>query len=367
MKIAVLAPNFFRDSSHPETRDPFWCQALRALTQANHQLEIFSLKNRSTPHSSRLSKGLKLTPVSVGAPEESTPEETYRLCQKTPCPLEEPERFDLFLARDWTAEAWITAVRGKSGAKVLYFPHSPFPNPIKSPVEEAQFSAELRLLQQAIWGVNSRARQQKLRQLTIYPENILRIPTWTKDGSFRSREFSRQIEKIAERKETVFQGRIMTVVKDPLWHQGVLIPRELVIMDGSVHIIPFTAQGRLLFINERRLGGSSPQLRVISGSLEPKEKPAEAARRELKEETGITAQKLEKIMTLPASGSIKEKYHYFLARGLTFSKSSKETTEDIRGMTSLSPKELSNYLRRGKFGTSRAVNALLKLSVKLGG
>jgi len=364
MKIAILAPDLKEKEVNLRDSDPFLFFAIQALLSAGHRITIFSGKCEQITGLKKRSSSLTITPVLKKIARDISQADLHSRCLEDPFTLEEKPGFDLFIARGRTSEAWIRQAQEGSGAKVLYFPRLPLSLETET-TDRVTPAAEIRLLDRVIYCATSYREQQAARELSGNPKNISRIPVWTKEGEFRSNEFVKRVEKLAERKETLYRGQIMTVIKKPVWHQNTLIPMEQVLMSGSVHVIPYTARGRLLFIQERRPGDHQPRLRVISGSIEPREKPEEAARRELEEETGIKARRLEKILTIPGSGPVKEKYHYFWAREITFNQSSKDPSEDIRGLISLSPAEFEERLLQGKFGTSRAVNALLKLLNRL--
>lgn len=167
------------------------------------------------------------------------------------------------------------------------------------------------------------------------------------------------------KKEIVYKGKIMTVLRRPVIQNGHIISFEQVRLRDSVHVIPITSKGKFLFIQEKKPGEKKISLKVLSGIVENKEKPIEAACRELKEEIGVKAKNITKLMSLSENGTIKDKRHYFIAKGLSFQKTNKEKTEDIKGIVSLTKEEMFQYLLEGKFGTSRSVIVLLKLNAKL--
>lgn len=57
-------------------------------------------------------------------------------------------------------------------------------------------------------------------------------------------------------------------------------------MPDWVNIIPVTADGRLLLVEQHRCGIDAPTLEIPGGCIEPGESPEAAAARELGEETG---------------------------------------------------------------------------------
>jgi len=84
----------------------------------------------------------------------------------------------------------------------------------------------------------------------------------------------------------------------------------------SVVILPFDTGGEVVVIEEWRQAVERVNRGLPAGNLEPGEDPAEAVRRELKEETGHEAATVEHLTTLePANGYSDSVFHYFVAEG----------------------------------------------------
>ena len=87
--------------------------------------------------------------------------------------------------------------------------------------------------------------------------------------------------------------------------------------EPSVAIVPFTADGDLVVIEEWRQAVSRVSRGLPVGGVEPDDESLEAAaRRELREETGYEADALEPLVTVePANGIADAVLHLFVARG----------------------------------------------------
>lgn len=88
---------------------------------------------------------------------------------------------------------------------------------------------------------------------------------------------------------------------------------ELVEHPGAVVIVPFE-QGEFWFVRQFRLGSKSKLLEMPAGRLEAGELPETCARREIREETGMAAEKWIKLGGFyNAPGYCTEYLHIFLA------------------------------------------------------
>ena len=93
--------------------------------------------------------------------------------------------------------------------------------------------------------------------------------------------------------------------------------REVVEHPGGVAVLPLEADGTVWCVRQFRYPFAEELLEIPAGRLEANETPEEAARRELKEETGLTADTLTPLGRQYATpGYCGEVLHVYLARGL---------------------------------------------------
>ncbi|UCD29167.1 MAG: NUDIX hydrolase [Planctomycetota bacterium] len=113
-----------------------------------------------------------------------------------------------------------------------------------------------------------------------------------------------------------------------------LVRRELVIHPGAVVIIPMLTSDSVVMIRNYRFAVGAELLELPAGTLEPPEPPIECAARELEEETGYRAGKVEPLCEFYTSpGFTNEKMHVFVATELTPSTQNLDATEQIRVAT----------------------------------
>ena len=128
--------------------------------------------------------------------------------------------------------------------------------------------------------------------------------------------------KLAARR--VYDGRVINVDIDTVrFPNGSTGELEMVRHPGASAVVPFLTdpQGddpQILLIKQFRHAADAFIYEVPAGKLEGSEPPIDCARRELREETGCTAEKMEHIYTLfTTPGFTDEKIHVFMATGLT--------------------------------------------------
>jgi ADP-ribose pyrophosphatase len=95
------------------------------------------------------------------------------------------------------------------------------------------------------------------------------------------------------------------------------IRREIIVHPGAVVILPVLNDGRFVLITNFRYAVEQELLELPAGTLEQGEKPVDAAQRELEEETGYRAGKIESLTEFYMSpGILNERMHAFVAREL---------------------------------------------------
>ncbi|MCA9541642.1 MAG: NUDIX hydrolase [Myxococcales bacterium] len=112
--------------------------------------------------------------------------------------------------------------------------------------------------------------------------------------------------------------------------RGDVLERGLVVHPGSVVLLPLLDDGRIVLIRNHRWQLGHPLLELPAGTCEPGEAAARTAARELEEETGFSAARLDPLPPFYAApGLSTEVMHPFVARGLKIVGQRLEADEDI--------------------------------------
>ncbi len=131
----------------------------------------------------------------------------------------------------------------------------------------------------------------------------------------------------------------------------------------AIAIVPIDDDGNTWLVGQQRftLDAYSWELPMGGGPLD--ESPLAAAQRELKEETGLTAERWTELMFLHTSNSITDEEGYvFLAEGLTQGETDFEETEDL-AVRKLPLAEAVELVNSGEITDAITIAALLRAHI----
>lgn len=157
----------------------------------------------------------------------------------------------------------------------------------------------------------------------------------------------------------IYRGRIFDVRVDKIREGDVEYEREIVAHRGSAVIVPLFADGTVALVRQYRHAAGKSLLEIPAGSLEIGEDPLAGAIRELEEEIGVTAGKMEPLASFYISpGFLTEKMNVFLATDLTVTAQNLEHDELIEiQRTPLS--EAIEMARDGRIEDAKTISGLL--------
>ena len=168
-------------------------------------------------------------------------------------------------------------------------------------------------------------------------------------------------EKFVSRKE-IFDGHVLHVVCDTIeLPNGKEATREICLHNGAVAVIPILPDGRVIMERQYRYAHGAVMLEIPAGKLDSADEiPAEAAARELREETGALAGKMTYLGEIVASPAlVSEVIRLYLAEDLTFGE--RELDEDeFLDVEYIPLSELKDMVMRGEIPDGKTQIAVLK-------
>lgn len=160
--------------------------------------------------------------------------------------------------------------------------------------------------------------------------------------------------------ERIYEGRLINLRVDQIrTAAGVESVREIVEHPGAIALIALDEAGRVLLVKQYRHAVRAVTLEIPAGILEPGEEPAAAAQRELREETGYRAERLERLGGIhTAPGFSTEYIHFFLATRLVPDRLAMDDDEVI-DLLRLPLGDAIDLIHTGQIDDSKTVGGLL--------
>jgi ADP-ribose pyrophosphatase len=136
--------------------------------------------------------------------------------------------------------------------------------------------------------------------------------------------------------------------------------REIIRHPGAVCVIPVTDEGEVIMVRQFRYAFNQVLLEIPAGKLEKGEDPLDAALRELEEESGVVAKKIEYLGEIYTTVAIiDEKIHLYLATGLEF-KDSHPDEDEFLEVEKIPLSTLADMVMKGEIKDSKTQIAILK-------
>jgi ADP-ribose pyrophosphatase len=133
--------------------------------------------------------------------------------------------------------------------------------------------------------------------------------------------------------EDVYKGKLISVVRDTVREAGKTYVREVVRHPGGAAVVAYFEDGTVALVRQYRHPTVRYVLELPAGKLDPGERPEETAARELEEEMGVVAGRLEQLSEFYTTpGFCAEKLWVFLATNLRETASRHEEDEIIEAV-----------------------------------
>ncbi|TAK92166.1 MAG: NUDIX hydrolase [Burkholderiaceae bacterium] len=168
--------------------------------------------------------------------------------------------------------------------------------------------------------------------------------------------------------ERAFDGVLMRVNVDQVrLPSGALAIREYTVHPGAAMIIPVFDDGTILLERQFRYPIGQVMIEFPAGKLDPHEEPLECARRELLEETGYYAHRLQHLTHIhPVISYSTERIEIFLATQLEQRQAQLDDEEFLQTFRA-TPAELMQWIRDGKVTDVKTQIGAFWLDKMLGG
>ena len=164
--------------------------------------------------------------------------------------------------------------------------------------------------------------------------------------------------KLIKRTEK-YKGHVITVYEDHVSVGGHDALWDFIHHNGAAAVLPVTDDGELLLVRQYRHALGRYTLELPAGKRDGDEDFLVCARRELKEETGCTADSFEYLLTVNTTVAFLDEIIYiYLARGLHAGEVSWDEDEEL-GVERWKLEDLMKLIREGKMTDSKTVSAIM--------
>lgn len=167
-------------------------------------------------------------------------------------------------------------------------------------------------------------------------------------------------------RDLVHKGVIIDYYQDTMQiPNGNIVKWDFIKHNGAAAVVPIDDQGRLIMVRQYRNALERYTLEIPAGGLNGADEPTkDAAARELTEETGYTADKLELLLTIRTTVAFcNEKIDIYVATGLTPGKQNLDEDEFV-DVKAYELDELVHKVLTGEIEDAKTVSAILAYKEK---
>lgn len=167
-------------------------------------------------------------------------------------------------------------------------------------------------------------------------------------------------------RDLIHKGAIIDYYQDTIQvPNGNIVKWDFIKHNGAAAVVPVDSEGRLIMVSQYRNALERYTLEIPAGGLNgPDEPTRDAAARELMEETGYTAEKLELLLTIRTTVAFcNEKIDIYVATGLTPGKQHLDEDEYV-DVKAYKVEELIRKILKGEIEDSKTVSAVLAYKEK---
>lgn len=167
------------------------------------------------------------------------------------------------------------------------------------------------------------------------------------------------------KRELRAKGTVINLYKDTVEVNGNIAEWDYIHHDGAAAVVAVDTDGKLLMVRQYRNALDRFTLELPAGKLDDPEEPTlECAKRELEEETGYRAGKMEYLLTVNTTVAFcNEKIDLYLATGLTKTEQHLDPDEEIN-VERWDMEDLKKMIYEGKMTDSKTIAGLLTYDAK---
>jgi len=165
---------------------------------------------------------------------------------------------------------------------------------------------------------------------------------------------------------TAFRGRVFNITIDTIQEGDLTYQREIVQHPGSAVIVPVFDDDTVALVRQYRHPARRYLLEAPAGTLNDREAPEVGAARELEEELGFVAARLEKISEFFVSpGFCEEKMWVFLATELTAT-AQRLDHDEILEVERIPFSQALEMITKGEIEDAKTIIALMLAAPRVG-
>lgn len=164
----------------------------------------------------------------------------------------------------------------------------------------------------------------------------------------------------------MYSGRVLNLDVDTVrFPDGSTGELEMIRHSGASAVVPFLTEPssddpQLLLIRQYRYASDGYLYEVPAGRLEPGEDPTSCAIRELREETGCVAARVESLTTIYTTpGFTDERIHLFMAVGLTHTGSDAREADEFIETQPMPLSRALSMIESGEISDAKTAIAIL--------
>ena len=167
------------------------------------------------------------------------------------------------------------------------------------------------------------------------------------------------------KRELRAKGTVINLYKDTVEVNGNIAEWDYIHNEGAAAVVAVDTDGKLLMVRQYRNALDRFTLELPAGKLDDPEEPTlECAKRELEEETGYRAGKMEYLLTVNTTVAFcNEKIDLYLATDLTKTEQHLDPDEEIN-VERWDMEDLKKMIYEGKMTDSKTIAGLLTYDAK---